>query len=73
MSYETSNRKNLNFCYLIVEILAKVHIRELFSPKLHLTLTYYCAESKTITYEAISFSTFVPGTCNYEYSEACKL
>ena len=48
-SYETSNRKNLNLCYLIVEILAKVHIKELFSPKLHLTLTHDCAESKTIT------------------------
>ena len=69
MSYETS--KNLNLCYLIVEILAKVHIKELFSPKLHLTLTYDCAEQKTITCEAILFSTFVAG--NYEYSEACKL
>ena len=29
-----------------MEILAKVHIIELFSPKLHLTLKYDCAESK---------------------------
>ena len=55
ISYETSNRKNLNLCSvlnikdLILEILAKVHIKELLSPKLHLTLKYDCAESKTIS------------------------
>ena len=30
-------------------MLAKVYTKELFSPKLHLTLKYDCAESKTIS------------------------